>query len=95
VQHCFRELNPRAQFAPSWHHEIIAAIPGTARKGRPSGEEAVSNGDIRRLIINMPPRYLKLFFVSVAFSAWCLGQESGPQILAPPPGFKGDGPSRA
>jgi hypothetical protein len=37
VQHCFRELNPRAQFALSWHHEIIAAKL-----------EAVRNGDIRR-----------------------------------------------
>ena len=55
VQRCFRELYPRTQFAPSWHHEIIAAIPGTARKGRPSGEEAVRNCHIRRLIINLPP----------------------------------------
>jgi hypothetical protein len=23
--HCFRELNPRTLFAPSWHHEFIAA----------------------------------------------------------------------
>ena len=81
MQHCFRELNPRTQFALSWHHEIIAAIPGTASKGRPSGEAAVRNGDIRRLIINMPPRHLKSFFASVAFPAWCLGHEPGLQIL--------------
>jgi hypothetical protein len=87
VQHCFRELNPRTQFALSWHHEIIAAIPGTARKGRPSGEEAVRNGDIRRLIINLPPRHLKSFFASVAFPAWCLGHEPGLQILCATPGF--------
>ena len=23
--HCFRELNPRTLFAPSWHQEFIAA----------------------------------------------------------------------
>ena len=81
MQHCFRELNPRTQFALSWHHEIIAAIPGTASKGRPSGEAAVRNGDIRRLIINMPPRYLKSLLASVAFPAWCLGHDPAAQIL--------------
>jgi hypothetical protein len=53
IRACFRELNPRTPFAPSWHHEFIAAIPGTARKGRPSGEAAVRDGRIRRLIINV------------------------------------------
>jgi hypothetical protein len=43
----------------------------------------------------MTPRRLKSFFASVAFLAWCLGQEPGLQIIAPSPGFKGDGPSRA
>ena len=32
-QRCLRELSPRSQFAMSWHIEIIAAIPGTVRKG--------------------------------------------------------------
>jgi hypothetical protein len=70
VQHCFRELNARTQFALSWHHEIIAAKL-----------EAVRNGDIRRLIINMPPRHLKSFFASVAFPAWCLGHKPRLQIV--------------
>ena len=76
VQHCFRELNPRTQFALSWHHEIIAAKL-----------EAVRDSDIRRLIINMPPRHLKSFYASVAFLAWCLGHEPGLQILCATPGF--------
>jgi hypothetical protein len=79
--HCFRELNPRTEFALSWHHELIAAIPGTARKGRPSGEEAVRQGRNRRLIINVPPRHLKSHLASVAFPAWCLGHEPGLQIV--------------
>jgi hypothetical protein len=79
--HCFRELNPRTEFALSWHHELIAAIPGTARKGRPSGEVAVREGRIRRLIINVPPRHLKSHLASVAFPAWCLGHEPGLQIV--------------
>jgi hypothetical protein len=74
VQHCFRELNPRTQFALSWHHEIIAAISGTARKGGPSGEEAVRNGHIRRLIINLPPREPNsLKFLSLGGHGWKIG----------------------
>ena len=68
--HCFRELNPRTPFAPSWHHEFIAAKLAAVRDGR-----------IRRLIINVPPRHLKSHLASVAFPAWCLGLEPGLQIL--------------
>jgi len=38
-------------------------------------------GKIRRLIINMPPRYLKSLLASVAFPAWCLGHDPAAQIL--------------
>ena len=65
----------------NWHIEIIAAIPGTARKGRLSGEMALRAGKIRRLIINLPPRYLKSLLASVAFPAWCLGHDPAAQIL--------------
>jgi hypothetical protein len=68
--HCFHELNPRTRFALSWHFEFIAATL-----------EAVRNGKIRRLIINVPPRHLKSHLASVAFPAWCLGHEPGMQIL--------------
>ena len=60
--HCFRELNPRTLFAPSWHHEFVAAKLAAVRDGR-----------IRRMIINVPPRHLKSHLASVAFPAWCLG----------------------
>jgi predicted phage terminase large subunit-like protein len=68
--HCFRELNPRTLFVPSWHHEFIAAKLAAVRDGR-----------IRRLIINVPPRHLKSHLASVAFPAWCLGHEPGLQIV--------------
>jgi hypothetical protein len=38
-------------------------------------------GKIRRLIINLPPRYLKSPLASVAFPAWCLGHDPAAQIL--------------
>jgi hypothetical protein len=79
VQHCFRELNPRTQFALSWHHEIIAAKL-----------EALRNGDIRRVIINMPPRHLKSFFASVALPACCLGTNPARRSSASPPGLPPD-----
>ena len=42
---------------------------------------AVRAGQIRRLIINMPPRYLKSLLASVAFPAGCLGHDPPAQIL--------------
>jgi hypothetical protein len=37
--------------------------------------ERIRAGNIRRLIINMPPRYLKSIMVSVAFPAPLSGRE--------------------
>jgi len=68
--HCFHERNPRTLFAPSWHYEVIAAKL-----------EAVREGCLRRLIINVPPRYLKSHLVSITFPAWCLGYQPSAQIL--------------
>ena len=70
AQRCFRELSPRTQFVMNWHIEIIAAKLMALRAGQ-----------IRRLIINMPPRYLKSLLASVAFPAWCLGHNPSTQIL--------------
>jgi hypothetical protein len=46
---CFGELNPGADFLPSWHIEVMAAKLHAVRDGR-----------VRRLIINIPPRHLKV-----------------------------------
>jgi hypothetical protein len=45
---CFMELNPGASFLPSWHIEVLAAKL-----------QAVRDGRVRRLIVNIPPRHLK------------------------------------
>jgi hypothetical protein len=42
---CFRELDPRTPFAENWHVELIAAKLAAVRKGQ-----------IRRLIVNLPPQ---------------------------------------
>lgn len=52
-------LNPATPFADNWHiHEICEHL------------EAVSSGQIKRLLINMPFRMLKSTIVSQAFPAW-------------------------
>src|SRR5215469_7983087 len=70
ARRAFSELNPQTAFLLGWHFEIIAAKLA-----------AVFEGKIRRLIINVPPRYLKSHLASVAFPAWCLGHKPSKQIL--------------
>ena len=47
-------------FTPNWHLKMLSEIL-----------EEVFRGNIRRLVINIPPRYGKTSLVSVAFPAWC------------------------
>jgi predicted phage terminase large subunit-like protein len=70
AQRCFCELNPQTTLATNWHLEVIAAKL-----------TAVWQGEIRRLIINLPPRHLKSLMASMAFPAWCLGHDPSAQIL--------------
>jgi hypothetical protein len=67
---CFVDLNPQTDLAINWHIEVIAAKL-----------TAVRNGEIRRLIINLPPRHLKSLLASVAFPAWCLGHDPSAQLV--------------
>jgi predicted phage terminase large subunit-like protein len=68
---CFLWLNPGATFLPNWHIRAIAYQL-----------ERVRRGEITRLIINLPPRYLKSITVSVAFAAYLLGLEPQRRIVA-------------
>ena len=70
VHRSFRELNPQAVYLPSRYIELIT-----------SKLEACRRGEIRRLIINLPPRTLKSHTVSVAFVAWLLGHDPTKHIL--------------
>lgn len=49
-------------FEVNWHHELICEYL-----------ERVIIGDIKRLIINIPPRYSKTELAVVNFIAWCMG----------------------
>jgi hypothetical protein len=71
LQMCFLYLNPGAPFLPNWHIKAIAYQLDRVRRG-----------EITRLIINMPPRYLKSLTVTVAFTAFLLGHEPWRRIFA-------------
>ena len=68
---CFLWLNPGAMFLPNWHIRAIAYQLARIRRG-----------EITRLIINLPPRYLKSITVSVAFPAYLLGLDPQRKIIA-------------
>ena len=46
-----------------------------------AGKHRVANGDLKRLIINMPPRHTKSEFASFLFPAWFLGRYPEKKII--------------
>ncbi|MDR3385587.1 MAG: phage terminase large subunit [Rudaea sp.] len=70
VQRAFAQLNPTAPFVPSAHLEVLCAKL-----------DAVRQGKIKRLIVNVPPRSLKSVCASIALPAFWLGQDPSAQIL--------------
>lgn len=66
----FHTLHPGANFLDNWHHAAIAYQL-----------ERIRRGEITRLIVNLPPRYLKSLMVSVAFPAFLLGHEPWRRIF--------------
>ncbi len=66
----FKTLNPGTEFLTNWHINALTKLLS-----------AVDSGDIKRLIINIPPRYLKSVCVSVAFPAWILARKPSKRII--------------
>jgi hypothetical protein len=66
----FCELNPRTAFLDNWHIAVLAAKL-----------DGVRRGEMKRLIVNLPPRHLKSHAASIAFPAWWLGHDPSAQIL--------------
>ncbi len=58
-------------YRPNWHHEILA-----------NKLEAVERGEIKRLMVMMPPRYGKSELISIRFPAWFLGRNPQKEIIA-------------
>lgn len=63
-------VSPGVKYQHNWHIEAIEAHL-----------HACARGEIRKLIINMPPRMLKSITVSVAWPAWLLGQDAKTRIM--------------
>src|SRR6478752_832281 len=70
VHKAFATLSPGQVYISTWHIEAIAWQL-----------ERVRRGEIRRLIINMPPRSLKSIMASVAFPAFVLGQTPSRRLI--------------
>src|SRR3954469_3597246 len=66
----FLTLSPGDRFRRNWHLDAIAWQL-----------QRVINGEVQRLIINLPPRSLKSLTVSVAFPAYLLGLDPHRKIF--------------
>ncbi|MBN4016440.1 phage terminase large subunit [Rhodospirillaceae bacterium AH-315-P19] len=71
IQKCFSTVDPAATYLHNWHIDAIAWHLEECRRG-----------NIRRLLITMPPRYLKSIAASVAFPAWIFGHDPTARIIA-------------
>ena len=71
IRHTFATVNPGMAYQVNWHIDVIAQYL-----------EACRRGEVRRLIINMPPRYLKSLIVNVAWSAYVLGHNPAARIIS-------------
>jgi hypothetical protein len=66
----FTTLEPGTEYQHNWHVDHICwQLTRVAR------------GELRRLIINVPPRSMKSITVSVAFTAWVLGLDPTKRIM--------------
>jgi predicted phage terminase large subunit-like protein len=70
INKVFNTVSPSTKYEPNWHIELIADYL-----------EAVQKGEIKRLIINMPPRSLKSICISVAWPAWILAHDPSKRIM--------------
>jgi hypothetical protein len=63
-------LTPGTLFLSNWHLDALAFHL-----------EQVRLGKIKRLMINIPPRYGKSFFASITFPAFLLGHDPTKRII--------------
>lgn len=70
VMEAWHVLEPSTKFQDNWHVRAIC-----------DHLEAVTKGDITRLIINIPPRFLKSNLVSVLWPCWTWANDPGKRFL--------------
>ncbi|NIS38227.1 terminase, partial [Candidatus Saccharibacteria bacterium] len=69
IQQTFLEIDPAAYYSHNWHVDLIAEYL-----------TACYNKEIKRLIINIPPRFMKSISTSIAFPAWVLGKNPSEKV---------------
>jgi predicted phage terminase large subunit-like protein len=70
VKKCFNTLNTGQEYIHNWHIDLICEYL-----------TAVEKGEIKRLNINIQPRFMKSDICSVAFPAWYLGKNPEKKII--------------
>jgi predicted phage terminase large subunit-like protein len=71
----------RQNFMPFVRQMWSAFIPGKHHQIMADAFERVARGELKRLIINMPPRHTKSEFASFLFPAWFLGMYPEKKII--------------
>src|SRR4051795_3696192 len=66
----FATLEPGTAYQHNWHIDHLCWQLSR-----------VARGELRRLIINVPPRSMKSITVSVAFTAWAMGHDPAKRII--------------
>jgi len=70
TEFAFGVVRPNTLFKPNWHLEVLA-----------HKLSQVAAGEVRRLIVTIPPRNLKSLFASVALPAWFLGHNPSERVV--------------
>jgi predicted phage terminase large subunit-like protein len=70
VDYVFGPLRPGTPFKPNWHIDAMA-----------HKVSQVASGEVKRLIITVPPRHLKSIIASVALPAWYLGHNPSERVV--------------
>jgi predicted phage terminase large subunit-like protein len=70
TEFAFGVVRPGVIFKPNWHFEAV-----TYKLSQ------VASGEVRRLIITLPPRTLKSLCASVALPAWFLGRHPSERVV--------------
>lgn len=70
VEGCFATVNPGLAFQDTWH---LHAVADALRR--------VDEGELKRLIVNVPPRSGKSILISIAYPAWRLGHDPRTRII--------------
>ena len=81
----YKELHDREEYQDKFlkfvKHVWPSFIAGSHHKIFGDKLERVARGELKRLIVNMPPRHTKSEFASYLFPAWVMGQKPHTKII--------------